>query len=144
MIRRSVFIELCLLFGLLSVACTRQSSGPQLVVDVPPGFSGNFVLDMGVRSASPLDKEGEAYIVRVPQSGKLETSSLLEKPDVHFRNGTSGRIWGFSQSVFTTGDGIPVGGKIEFFVGTRQEFEAEQNKKNKSGRFFSTQPELSL
>jgi hypothetical protein len=79
----------------------------------------------------------------VPQSGKLETSTFLEKPTVTFKKGSDGRIWGFSQSVFTTGDGISVGGKIEFFVGTRQEFEAEQNKKNKSGRFFSVDPGLS-
>jgi hypothetical protein len=41
-------------------------------------------------------------------------------------------VWGYSHSVFTTGDGIPVGGKIEFFVGTRKEYDAEQNRKNHS------------
>jgi hypothetical protein len=79
----------------------------------------------------------------VPQSGKLETSTFLEKPAVVFKNGSDGRIWGFSQSVTTTGDGISLGGKIEFFVGTRQEFEAEQNKKNKSGGIFTTDPRFS-
>jgi hypothetical protein len=42
-------------------------------------------------------------------------------------------VWGFSESAFTTGDGISVGGKIEFFVGTRKEYEAEESKKNHSG-----------
>jgi hypothetical protein len=145
MIRRLVFLGYCSGFLLLlSIACTRHSSSPKLVVDVPPGFTGNFVLNMGVRGASPLEKEGDAYIVRVPQNGKFETSTWLEKPAVTFSNGSTGRIWGFSQSVFTTGDGIPVGGRIEFFVGTRQEFDAEQNKKNKSGRFFGTPSAISI
>jgi len=37
--------------------------------------------------------------------------------------------------VFSTGDGIPIGGQIEFFVGTQKE-EAQPSKKNKSGGFF--------
>ena len=45
---------------------------------------------------------------------------------------SDGAVWGYSHSVFTTGDGIPVGGKIEFFVGTRKEYDAEQGKKNHS------------
>jgi hypothetical protein len=143
MIRRCVFIGFCSAFLLLALACTKHPSNPQLLVEVPAGFTGNFVLDMGVRGASPLDKYGDAYVVTVPQSGKLETSTFLEKPIVTFKNGSDGRIWGFSQSLFTTGDGISVGGKIEFFVGTRQEFEAEQNKKNKSGRFSGIDPGLS-
>jgi hypothetical protein len=44
-------------------------------------------------------------------------------------------VWGYSHSVFNTGDGIPIGGKIEFFVGTKQDYEAEQGKKNHSEGF---------
>jgi hypothetical protein len=134
MIRRCAFLSVSLVFLLISLACTKRPSNPQLQVEVPAGFTGNFVLDMGVRGASSLDKDGDAYVVTVPQTGKVETSTFLEKPVVTFKNGSDGRIWGFSQSVMTTGDGISVGGRIEFFVGTRQQFEAEQNKK-KSGRF---------
>ncbi len=53
-----------------------------------------------------------------------------------FKNASQGKRWGYSQRMFTTGDGISVGGKIEFFVGTQKEFEAEQNKKNTSGGSF--------
>jgi hypothetical protein len=42
-------------------------------------------------------------------------------------------LWGYSHSVFTTGDGIPAGAKIEFLVGTRNEYEAEQGRKKHSG-----------
>jgi hypothetical protein len=136
MIRRWFLITCSSIFLLLSLTCSRHSSNPKVTIDVPAGFTGNFVLVMGVRGAAPLEKQGDTFMLTVSQSGRRETSTWLENPSVSFKNGSDGRIWGFSQSVFATGDGISVGGKIEFFVGTRQEFEAEQNKKNKSGRFF--------
>lgn len=125
----------CALLLALAVACSRRNSAPQLSVEIPAGFSGNFVLNMGVREARALSREGDVYLLTVPASGSLATSTVLEKPKVTFRNASQGSIWGFSQSAFTTGDGISVGGKIEFFVGTQKDFEAEQNKKNHSGKF---------
>ena len=74
-------------------------------------------------------------MVTVPKSGKVITSTLLTNSEPTFQNSSEGAVWGYSHSVFTTGDGIPVGGKIEFFVGTRKEYEAEQGKKNHSGGF---------
>jgi hypothetical protein len=139
---KGVLISFCSIFLLLSVACTRHVPKTQLMIEVPAGFTGDFTLNMGVRGATPLQKDGVVYVVTVPQSGKLETSTFLEKPTVTFKNGSDGRIWGFSQLTFTTGDGISTGGKIEFFVGTQKEFEAEQKKKNKSGRFSNAAPEL--
>lgn len=123
----------------LAVACSRRSSQAQLQVEVPAGFTGNFVLDMGVRAAPPLQKDGDAYLVSVPRSGKVETSTILETPHITFKNSSDGQIWGYSERIFSTGDGISTGGKIEFFVGTRKDFEAEQNKKNKSGGFLKTE-----
>jgi len=120
---------------ILFAACSRRVSGSQLVVDVPSGFSGNFVLNMGVREAAPLKCEGKTCYVTVPSDGKVETSTFLVSPKITYQNRSDGRIWGFSQSVFTTGDGISVGGKIEFFVGTQKDFDAEQKKKNQSGTF---------
>lgn len=121
---------------LFAVGCSKHSSAPpQLIVEIPPGFSGDFVLEMGVRSAGPLTKEGDAYLVTVPQSGKVETSTYIEKSKVAFRNHSGGSIWGYSQSLFTTGDGISTGGKIEFFVGTEKEYEADQVKKHHSRDF---------
>lgn len=134
MARRVLTICLFIIFT-LAMACSRQVSGSQLVVDVPSGFSGNFVLNMGVREAAPLKCNGQTCYVTVPSGGKVETSTFLDSPKITFQNGSDGSIWGFSQSVFTTGDGISVGGKIEFFVGTQKDFDAEQKKKNKSGTF---------
>lgn len=134
------FVSLCVFVVLLvaAVGCSKRASGTALQVEIPAGFSGNFVLTMGVHDAPPLQRDGDAYIVVVPRSGNVETSTILETPHVDFRNSSDGQIWGYSERAFSTGDGISTGGKIEFFVGTRKDYEAEQNKKNKSGGFFKT------
>lgn len=125
---------------LLATGCTRSRTADRVIVEIPEGFSGNFVLNMGVKNAEPLAREGDHYLITVPKSGDLSTSSLLTNPQLMFRNSSDGSVWGYSHSVFTTGDGIPVGGKIEFFVGTKKDYDAEENKKKQSGRFMN--PEL--
>ncbi len=47
-------------------ACTKKVPAQQLVVEIPTGFSGNFVLNMGMRDAPPLSRQGEAYVLSVP------------------------------------------------------------------------------
>lgn len=135
------FEAIAILASLLvfAVACSRKNNSDSMLVEIPAGFSGNFVLEMGVRDAAPLARHGDAYVVDVPRSGKVQTSTLLNNAQVTFRNSSDGQVWGFSQRVFTTGDGISIGGKIEFFVGTQKDFDAEQQKKNKSGGFFNNE-----
>ena len=130
--RKCMFLTVLLVSISVAIACSRKNSKSQIVIEIPDGFSGNFVLEMGVRGAAALPTETNGYVVSIPSSGKMQTSTLLDHPKVTFRNRSQGRIWGYSQKVFTTGDGIAIGGQIEFFVGTQKEFEAEQNKKNKS------------
>jgi hypothetical protein len=120
---------------LSGTGCSRNQNAQQVVVEIPPGFSGDFVLDMGIKDAAPLMKSGDQYLVTVPKNGSVATSSLLVNPKITFKNSSDGAVWGYSHSVFTTGDGIPVGGKIEFFVGTKKEFEAEQGRRNHSSEF---------
>ena len=122
----------CAIFLFAAVACTRHNSAAQVIVEIPSGFSGNFLLEMGVRDAPPLAKRGDAYVVPVPRNGKFITSTLLTNSEPTFRNSSEGAVWGYSHSVSKTGDGIPIGGKIEFFVGTKKEYEAEQGRKNHS------------
>jgi hypothetical protein len=121
------------IFLIASSACSKNRAAPQVIVEIPSGFTGNFLLEMGVRDALPLEKRGEAYVLPVPRNGKVITSTLLTNSRPSFQNSSEGAVWGFSHSVFTTGDGIPVGAKIEFFVGTRNEYEAEQGRKKHSG-----------
>lgn len=133
MIPRLIGFSACILF-VLAVACTRQPGDSRVIVEIPPGFTGNFVLEMGARDAPPLPRHDDAYVVSVPREGRLSTSTLIQRPKLTFKNAASGSIWGYSQSMFTTGDGISVGGKIEFFVGSQKDYEAEQSRKNHSGR----------
>ena len=137
---RSLLLAMLLAFICIAVACSRKNAKPQVVIEIPPGFTGNFVLEMGIRDAAPLPTETNTYVVTIPRGGNMRTSTLLDHPNVTFRNRGDGRVWGYSQRLFTTGDGIAIGGQIEFFVGTQKDFEAEQNKKNKSGGFLNTEP----
>jgi hypothetical protein len=121
----------------ITVACTKKSAANPVIVEIPAGFSGNFVLEMGVRDAAPLARQGDAYVLAVPRNGRAQTSTLLNNARVTCKNSSDGQVWGFSQRVFSTGDGISIGGRIEFFVGTQKDFDAEQQKKNKSGGFLS-------
>ena len=121
------------IFLIASSACSKNRAAPQVIVEIPSGFTGNFLLEMGVRDALPLEKRGEAYVLPVPRNGKVITSTPLTNSRPSFQNSSEGAVWGYSHSVFTTGDGIPVGAKIEFFVGTRNEYEAEQGRKKHSG-----------
>ncbi len=130
--RKAAAALLCALM-VITAACSKRAAQPEVVVEIPAGFNGNFLLEMGIKGAAPLPMEGNTYVVAVPRDGKVVTSTLLEKPRVAFKNASEGSVWGYSQSMFTTGDGISVGGKIEFFVGTKTQYDAEQNKKNHSG-----------
>jgi len=140
---KSVLFFVVIVLLTATLACSKRSQGTQLQVEIPAEFTGNFVLVMGVHDAPPLQKDGEAYIVAVPRSGKVETSTIVERPQVSFKNSGGGQVWGYSERTFTTGDGISTGGNIEFFVGSKKDFEAEQNKKNKSGGSLKTEPVFS-
>jgi hypothetical protein len=129
--------KICLTFIcavlIVASACSRNPPAAQVIVEIPSGFSGNFVLEMGTIDAPPLAKRGDAYVVAVPRDGKVMTSTLLTDSRPNLQNASEGAVWGYSHSVSTTGDGIPVGARIEFFVGTKKEYEAEQGRKKHSG-----------
>ena len=133
MIRKLGLSVVCTALLMIAVECSRTPAASQVVVEIPSGFSGDFLLEMGIKDAPALAKEGETFTVTVPKSGKVSTSTLLLNPKVTFKNGSDGGVWGYSHAVFTTGDGIPVGGKIEFFVGSRQDYDAAEQKKHHSG-----------
>jgi hypothetical protein len=130
--RRSWPLVVCVAALVVAGACSKKKSAPELIVEIPSGCSGNVLLEMGVKDAPALSRQGNAYFVTVPRSGKVTTSTLLTNSRPTFKNSSDGAVWGYSHSVFVTGDGIPTSGKIEFFVGTRKEYDAEQNKKNHS------------
>ena len=135
MILRVAFVAAGMFLVAIAVGCSKKAASEQVIIQIPAGFTGDFVLEMGVKDAPALDRVGNQYFIEVPKSGKFITSTLITHPQVSFKNASDGSVWGFSQNVFSTGDGIPVGGKIEFFVGTKKDYDAEEQRKNHSGAF---------
>jgi hypothetical protein len=116
---------------LLVLGCSRSSS-PELVINFPPGFTGDVYIELGVSDAPPLNRVGNTYIVSIPPDGKLRTSTSLAELQPQFPNYDPSHIWGYESLVQRTGDGIVIGGKIEFFVGTKDQYESQNARKHKS------------
>jgi hypothetical protein len=125
---KAASIFLCAVALLIAIACSKKRPAAEVVVEIPAGFTGAFLLEMGVKDSPPLEKRGDTYVVAVPGNGKISTSTLLTNLKPTFKNASGGAVWGYSQSVYTTGDGIPTGGKIEFFVGTKKDYDSQVNK----------------
>jgi hypothetical protein len=77
-----------------SSACSKNRAASQVIVEIPSGFTGNFLLEMGVRDALPLEKRGEAYVLPVPRNGKVITSTLLTNSRPSFQNSSEGAVCG--------------------------------------------------
>ena len=87
---------------------------------------------MGVAGALSLPREGAAYVVHVPSDGRVSTSTSLSELQPTFKNVEGSHIWGYTSLILRSGDGIPVGGSIEFFVGTQEQYQIEMARKHKS------------
>jgi hypothetical protein len=136
------FFDLGLLLFLivLLVGCTGRTKIVELVIELPEGFSGEVSIRTGVPHAPRLKAEGQAYVVAVPSDGHIETSTIPEEGiSTRFRNSGTGRIWGYDASLQKTGDGIPVSGSIEFFVGTKEQYEMQEAHKHKSEFFHHSE-----
>jgi hypothetical protein len=117
--------------GLL-VSCGKSGPSGHLVIEVPAGYSGTVTVQLGVVGARPLRKEGDIYVIAVPADGRVATSTTLSEGVPTFKNVSGDRVWGYATVVLRTGDGIPVGGSIEFFVGTKDQYQVEVARKHKS------------
>jgi len=115
----------------VGVGCSRN--GAWLLISLPGDFSGQVQINMGVPGAPALQREGKNYRVTVPPDGRVVTSTIVEVAGPKFENVDAGRVWGYSRSVFRTGDHLPVGGNIDFFIGTKEQYESAEAKKHKSG-----------
>src|SRR5580704_9153330 len=80
-------IAICTVFLMIAGACSsKKSSAPELVVEIPSGYSGNFSLQMGVKDAPPLAKQGDSYLLTVSKTGTVATSTLLPASQPVFKN----------------------------------------------------------
>jgi hypothetical protein len=110
--------------------CNRSSSSPTVEIRVPPGFTGQIELQLGKDGALPLAHEGNTYIVQVPDDGKVSTSTVLDSEPRYKVSG--GQVWGYMCSVYKAGDGLAVGGRIQMFIGTKEQYETFEANKRKS------------
>ena len=114
------------------MSCWKISTHDQVVIEVPSGYSGAVAVQLGVAGAPALAKRGDTYVINVPSDGHVSTSTSLSEIQPIFENLPGNRIWGYNSRVLRSGDGIPVGGSIEFFVGTNEQYEIEVSRKHKS------------
>jgi hypothetical protein len=119
-------------------ACSKNLPDDEVSFAAPTGFSGQVQVQLGVQGSPPLQREQGTYVVQIPADGKITTSTVLSGSPKFTVAGT-GRIWGYTASIYRTGDGLPVGGSLEFFVGTKEQFEAYEARKPKSQE-ISDQP----
>lgn len=111
--------------------CSRKPG--QIVVQVPAGFSGQVHIEMGVPGTPALARDGRNYRVLIPPDGKVETSTIVEDAGARFEDVDPRHVWGYSRMMVRTLDRLPVGGSVDFFIGTKEQFESAEAKKHKSG-----------
>jgi len=124
-------VSLMIALGLL-LSCWKAPVHDQLVIEVPSGYSGPVDVQLGVAGAPVLPRRGDAYVITVPSDGRVSTSTSLSEVHPVFRDIPGNRVWGYTSSILRSGDGIPVGGSIEFFVGTNEQYQIEVSRKHKS------------
>src|SRR5579863_2671002 len=110
---------------------------------IPEGYTGWIRIEFEVPGAAPLPVEGGQYIVKIPSTGMLQTSSPEQYgwADDHYYyysaqntrplpdSGPSGLVWGK-----INGEKAGASGPRkyeEFFVGTQQQFKDQVNEENK-------------
>ena len=124
-------VSLMVVLGLL-LSCWKATVHDQIVIEVPSGYSGPVEVRLGVVGAPPLPKQGAGYVIAVPPDGRVSTSTSLSKVQPVFKDLPKTRVWGYNAMILRSGDGIPVGGSIEFFVGTNEQYQIEVSRKSKS------------
>src|SRR5437764_15021636 len=67
------------LAGLLLSTGACSLPGPTLRFLIPQGYVGMFRVDFECPGAPPLPREGSAYVIRIPPSRWLNTSSSPER-----------------------------------------------------------------
>jgi hypothetical protein len=119
------------LLVLLSAGCSKPAQN-KIVFEVPPHFNGQVLVQMGIPGAPEMEHQGNIYRIKIPPDGKATTSTVIVGALPEFANTGAGQVWGFNPSVAKTGDGITVGATVEFFVGTKEQYESAEAKKHKS------------
>ena len=111
---------------------------------IPEGYTGWIRIEFEVQGAPPLPMEGGQYVIKIPASGTLQTSSpeqygwADDRYDYYSAQGTrplpdsgpAGLIWAKLNGEKAGASGTRK--YEEFFVGTQQQFKDQINDENKS------------
>lgn len=128
---RTVVIAIAAVAVCAGLACSRKAHAA-LLIEVPNGYSGPVDVQLGVAGAPALQKEEGEYVIPVPVDGHVTTSTTLSDATPEFKNVDHDRVWGYESLILKAGDGIPVGGSIEFFIGTKEQYQIALTKRHKS------------
>jgi hypothetical protein len=115
---------------MFALYCNRSSSGPAVEIRVPSGFTGQIEVQFGADGTPALARSGNTYVIQVPESGKISTSTAFNSEPRYKISG--GQVWGYMCSIYKTGDGLAVGGRIQMFIGTKEQYETFEANKRKS------------
>jgi len=136
MIKSSKFI---LMWGVLAILVGCRRASKQEVWIIPGGYVGWLRLDYSVKGESPLDMENGRYIIRVPRTGRVRTSTANRPPIIRNKYSSEGpngpqdlayspRTPGYAiQNAFSfgrgkLGSGFPQPEAECVFVGTQTDF----------------------
>jgi hypothetical protein len=124
-------VAILIFVSCLLSACPAKTHNDEVVLAIPEGFRGQVQVQLGVGGAAPLNRAGGAFVLTIPPDGKISTSTVLTGvPRV--RTSDTSQVWGYTISIYKTGDGLAVGGNLEFFIGTKEQYDAYEAKKPKS------------
>jgi hypothetical protein len=70
------------IFLIASSACSKNRAAPQVIREIPSGFTGNFLLEMGVRDALPLEKRGSIGAARAQEREGHHVDSADQLPAI--------------------------------------------------------------
>jgi hypothetical protein len=121
--------------AMLVVSVQKQKRRPSLFL-IPEGYVGWVRIEMANNTAPPLPIENGYYVVQLPESGLLKTSTPIESgwaSDDYFYYSTRGRsvlratAWGGGGMIWAGRTGREESDGVgtyyqEFFVGTEEEY----------------------
>jgi len=126
---RTISIFLVLLFAWFVWASLRDTRRPDRYL-IPDGYIGQVRIEYRVKGAPKLPIENGYFLLKVPDSGRLQTSSVMQdgwasdeyyyvskkgRREIKFTGwGEGGMIWADSME--------PHGANEKFFVGTEQQW----------------------
>jgi len=130
-------LSLCFLLMLCctlsSTAACQESRRPSRYL-IPEGYIGWVNIYFGVKDAAPLPVEDEHYLLKIPPSGELKTSSSIEagvaSDDYYYYDNAGNKLgrlestgWDEGGMIWAEsfGDGEKGGNNLRFFVGTEEQ-----------------------